>query len=238
MRKSDLFIVERSCSNDTVNPEEEARRDKQVYEEERGNNNDAQKWERLLNTKLDLITEKARKEKKLRFTSLAHLLNEDFLAQSYHELKKRRVAGVDGVEVEEYGQHLEENLSRLVGKLKEKKYYPKPLKRAYIPKGDGKKRPLGIPSAEDRVVQMGIGRILEAIFETDFLGVPYGFRPGRSCHDALRKFDEVVMRKEVNWVIEVDIKGYFDHIHDREKVSDETESHACMATGNQESSSY
>lgn len=167
----------------------------------------------MLKTKLELITEKAREDRKVRFTSLAHHLNEPFLAECYHELKKRRAAGVDGISVEEYGQNLEGKLKTLVGKLKTKRYFPQPVKRVYIPKGDGKQRPLGIPCVEDRVVQMGIGRILESIFETDFLPVSYGFRPGRSCHDALRKFDEVVMRQAINHVVEVDIKGYFDHIN-------------------------
>lgn len=165
-----------------------------------------------MKTKLELISERARREGKCRFTSLSHLLNESFLAKCYKELKRKKAPGVDGVSVEEYGKELENNLQVLVKRMKGMKYYPQPVRRVYIPKGNGKLRPLGIPAVEDKVVQMGISKILEAIFENDFLDVSYGFRPGRSCHDALKAFDRAVMRKPVSYVIEVDIRGYYDHI--------------------------
>ena len=123
-------------------------------------------------TKLELIARQARQEPRSRFTSLAHLLDEEFLTQGYRELKKKKAAGVDGVSVEEYGRSLKENLKNLAERMKAKQYWPQPVRRVYIPKGsDGKMRPLGIPAVEDKVVQMGMTRILEAIFEGDFLGV-------------------------------------------------------------------
>jgi retron-type reverse transcriptase len=148
--------------------------------------------EELLETKLGLITKRAKRERDCRFTSLAHLLDEKFLAACYGELKKRKAPGIDGMSVEEYGKGLEERLKGLVERMKAKQYRPQAVRRVYIAKGKDQVRPLGIPAVEDKVVQMGMARILEAIFEGDFLEVSYGFRPGRGCHDALRAFDRMV----------------------------------------------
>lgn len=164
-------------------------------------------------TKLASLTRRAREDPKCRFTSLAHLLTEEFLADCYWELKRDKAPGVDGVSVEEYGVNLEENLEDLVQRLKTKTYWPQPVRRAYIPKEDGSKRGLGIPTVEDKIVQMGIKRILEAIFEVDFMeGVSYGFRPGKSCHEALDALDKVVMTQPVNYVVDMDIEKFFDTI--------------------------
>ena len=164
-------------------------------------------------TKLAALTRRAREDPKCRFTSLAHLLTEGFLADCFWELKRDKAPGVDGVRVEEYEVNLEENLKDLVRRMKAKQYKPQPVRRAYIPKEDGRQRGLGIPTIEDKIVQMGIKRILEAIFEVDFIeGVSYGFRPGRGCHDALDALDKVVMRQPVNSVVDMDIEKYFDTI--------------------------
>lgn len=168
--------------------------------------------ENLLETKLDLIAKRAKAEPKTRFTTLAHLLNEEFLAECYGELKRGKATGVDGVSVAEYGEDLEEKLKGLVSRMKAKQYRPQAVRRVYIPKSNGKLRPLGIPAVEDKVVQRGLTRILEAIYEGDFLDVSHGFRPGRGCHGALQSYDQMVMTKRVSYVIEVDIKGYYDHI--------------------------
>lgn len=166
-----------------------------------------------VSTKLPSLTRRARENPRYRFQTLAHLLTEDFLAECFRELKRDKASGVDGVSVEEYGAKLGENLKDLVRRLKEKKYRPQPVRRVYIPKGDGGKRPLGIPTVEDKVVQMGIKKILEAIFEADFINaVSYGFRPGRSCHHALDVLDKAIMTKPVNYVVDVDIEKFFDTI--------------------------
>jgi group II intron reverse transcriptase/maturase len=164
---------------------------------------------------LPLISERARKEPKLQFTSLAHLLNKKFLRECYLELGRDRASGIDGVSWQAYGENLDENLANLVKRMKARRYRPQPAKRVYIPKNEYEKRPLGLPSLEDKVVQRGMSRILEAIYEQDFLGCSYGFRPNRSCHDALRAVDQIIMKRPVRYVIEADIKGFFDNVsHD------------------------
>jgi len=142
-------------------------------------------------TKLALISERARKEPKLQFISLAHLLDVGFLKGCYFELGRDRASGIDGISWREYGEHLDENLENLVERMKAKRYKPQPAKRVYIPKNDHEKRPLGLPSLEDKIVQKGIARILEAIYEADFLDCSYGFRPNRGCHQALNSVDTI-----------------------------------------------
>jgi len=163
--------------------------------------------------KLELITEKAKQDKKLKFTSLAHLINEDNLAACYRELKRDKACGIDGVTVEEYGRNLGNNLKELVSRMKDKTYRPKPVRRVYIPKpGKREKRPLGVPSVEDKLVQIMIKKILEAIYEPQFLDCSNGFRPNRNCHTAVKQLDKVVMTKSINYIVEVDIKKYFDNV--------------------------
>ena len=143
---------------------------------------------------------------------MAHLLNEEFLKECYCRLGRDRASGIDGVSWEEYGEHLDENLQDLVLRMKAKRYKPQPVKRVYIPKNEHEKRPLGLPALKDKIVQKGISRIVEAIYEVDFLDCSYGFRPGRDCHQAINAVDKIIMRKRVNYVIEADIKGYFDNV--------------------------
>ena len=163
-------------------------------------------------TKLALISERARQGPKLQFTSLAHLLDVGFLRGCYAELGRDRASGIDGVSWQDYGKQLDENLENLVMRLKAKRYKPQPAKRVYIPKNDHEKRPLGLPSLEDKIVQKGIAGILEAIYEADFLDCSYGFRPQRGCHEALNAVDKTIMAKPINHVIEADIKGFFDNV--------------------------
>lgn len=163
--------------------------------------------------KLKLIAERAKQDKEVKFTSLAHLINEESLAACYRELKKDKACGIDGVRVEAYGANLEENLRKLVIRMKAKRYRPKPVRRVYIPKpGKRGKRPLGIPAVEDKLVQLMLKKILEAIFEQDFLDCSHGFRPGRSCHRAVDQVDKVVMTRPVNYIVEVDIEKFFDSV--------------------------
>ena len=163
-------------------------------------------------TKLSLITRRAREDPRCRFTSLAHLLGEGFLKECYYELGRDRASGIDNVTWKEYGENLEENLKELVARMKAKRYKPLPAKRVYIPKDEHAKRPLGLPSLEDKIVQRGIARVLEAIYEADFLDCSYGFRPGRDCHKALDAVDKTIMSRPINHVIDADIKGYFDSV--------------------------
>jgi RNA-directed DNA polymerase len=163
-------------------------------------------------TKLSTLTQRARENPKLKFTFLAHLLSEEYLKECLKELKGNKAPGIDGVTVKEYEAHLEENLKDLVQKLKWKRYRPQPVRRVYIPKPNGDSRPLGIPTLEDKIVQMGIKKILEAIFEVDFRDVSYGFRPGRSCHGALDALDKVIMKKSVGYVVDIDIEKFFDTV--------------------------
>jgi group II intron reverse transcriptase/maturase len=163
-------------------------------------------------TKLESLTLRAREDPKCQFTSLAHLLSEEFLRECFRELKRDKASGIDGVTVQEYEVNLEENLKDLVGRMKAKRYRPQPVRRVYIPKPDGSKRGLGIPTVEDKIVQMGIKKILEAIFEVDFMDVSFGFRPNRSCHNALDVLDKAIMTKVVNSIVDMDIEKFFDTI--------------------------
>nr|QNO57740.1 hypothetical protein GBAFDLPJ_00034 [Methanosarcinales archaeon ANME-1 ERB7] len=167
---------------------------------------------REVSTKLWFITQRAREDPSCKFTSLAHLLTADFLKDCFRELKKDKAPGVDGVTWRKYEENLDENIEDLVTRLIAKQYRPQPVKRAYIPKSNGERRPLGIPALEDKIVQLAIKRILEAIFEEDFCDVSYGFRPNRSCHDALDMVDMIIMTKPVNSVVDMDITKFFDTV--------------------------
>lgn len=165
-----------------------------------------------MKTKLESLTQRAKENPRNEFISLAHLLTEDFLKGCFWELKKDKASGIDGVSVKEYEVGLEKKLKELVIRLKAKKYKPQPVRRVYIPKSGGSKRRLGIPTVEDKIVQMGIKKILEAIFEVDFCDVSYGFRPNRNCHTALDVLDKTIMTKPINYVVDMDIKQFFDTI--------------------------
>jgi len=158
------------------------------------------------------LTLRARENPKAKFSSLAHLLDKDFLAKCFGELKRDKASGIDRVSVKQYGEALEENIKDLITRLKEKKYRPQPVRRTYIPKASVSMRPLGIPTVEDKIVQMGLAKILGAIFEGDFADVSFGFRPKRSCHDALNTLDKAVMTKPVNYIVDMDIEKFFETI--------------------------
>ncbi len=161
---------------------------------------------------ITVIALKAKEDPECKFTSLAHLLTKDFLKECFGELKKGKSPGIDGVTVGEYAKKLDENVTDLVARLKTKQYKPQPVLRVYIPKSNGDKRPLGIPAVEDKIVQMSIKMILEAIFEQDFIDTSYGFRPNRSCHDALIELDQIIMNAPVNFVVDMDISKFFDTV--------------------------
>ena len=163
-------------------------------------------------TKLTSLTLRAKENPKAKFSSLAHLLTEDFLIECFGELKRDKASGIDRVSVEEYKLALKENIKDLVARLKTKSYRPKPVRRTYIAKVNGSMRPLCIPTVEDKIVQKGLAKILEAVFEVDFADVSFGFRPKRSCHDALGMLNETIMEKPVNYIVDTDIEKFFDNI--------------------------
>ena len=166
-----------------------------------------------METKLLRIAEIAKSDPKMKFTSLAHLLNKQALAQCHHELPNGKATGINGTTKEQYGENLEGNIEDLVSRLKSKSYRPVPVRRMYIPKvNSDKKRPLGIPEHEDKIVQKGITKILNTIYENDFLDCSFGFRPNRSCHDALKILNFYIEKRSVNYVVDVDIKGFFDNV--------------------------
>ena len=165
-----------------------------------------------LSTELNRLSEIAARDSKVKFTSLAHLLTEDFLKGCYRELNHQAAAGIDQVSYASYGENLDQNIGDLVKRLKDKRYRAYDLRRAWIPKPDGRERPLGIPVLEDKIVQRGVAKILSAIYEQDFLEVSYGFREGLSGHDALKALELRLMRDGVNYLIDVDIKEYFDQV--------------------------
>jgi group II intron reverse transcriptase/maturase len=165
-----------------------------------------------MSTKLLSITHRARRNPKERFTSLMHLLTVDFLRDCFMELKRNKAPGVDGITVRQYEDNVEERLADLVVRLKSWRYRPQPVRRVYIPKPKGGRRPLGIPSVEDKIVQMALKRTLEAIFEGDFADVSFGFRPKRDCHQALDILDKVVMTRPVSYIVDVDIEKFFDTV--------------------------
>lgn len=166
-----------------------------------------------VDTKLHRIAEKARKEPQFKFTSLYHLMNEELLRECFKWLRKDAAAGIDEMTKEEYAENLDANLTDLITKLHRMSYRPQPVRRKYIPKpGSDKQRPLGIPCLEDKLVQAGLVRILEAVYEQDFIEDSYGFRPKRSCHQALRVLGETVENGPVNHIVEADIKGFFDNV--------------------------
>ena len=167
-------------------------------------------------TFLRAIADKARKAPNHRFGDLYRHLNERSLRQSFYLLRKDAASGVDGVTFQEYEQNLEENLRQLVERLKRKSYHARLVRRKYIPKGNGKLRPLGIPALEDKLLQCAATQILLAIYEADFLPCSYGYRPGRGPHHAVRELTDELYWGKHNFVVEADIKGFFDHLqHDK-----------------------
>ncbi|MEK7214684.1 MAG: group II intron reverse transcriptase/maturase [Chloroflexota bacterium] len=156
------------------------------------------------------VNEAARRDKGARFTALLHHVNVESLERAYRRMKRCASGGVDGETVESYGQNLGENLKALWTRVHTGRYRPQPVRRVYIPKSGGGQRPLGIPAVEDKIVQGAVTEVLNAIYEEDFLNFSYGYRPGRSPRMALRSLREAVMGRKVNWVLDADIRRFFD----------------------------
>jgi RNA-directed DNA polymerase len=163
-------------------------------------------------TSLQGIAKKAQGQKQYRFRNLYGMLNEELLRESWREIKKHAAYGVDQISAQDYEQHLEGNIRDLVERLKQKRYRAKLVKRHYIPKGNGKLRPLGIPAVEDKLLQVAVSRLLEAIYEQDFLPCSYGYRPGVGALDAVDKLTVKLQFGRYHYVVEADIKGFFDNM--------------------------
>jgi len=162
---------------------------------------------------MERIRQAASRDKQLRFTTLwHHVYNIEHLRKAYFGLKRNAAPGVDGETWRHYGEDLEGNLQDLADRLKRGAYRAKPVRRSYIPKPDGRQRPLGVTVLEDKIAQRATVEVLNAIYETDFLGFSYGFRPGRKPHDALNALYGAIMTRKVSWVLDADIRGYFDAI--------------------------
>jgi len=165
-----------------------------------------------LSTSLQGIADKARKEPKHRFRNVYGMLNEAFLLESWRWVRKNAASGVDGVSAREYERDLTENIRSLVERLKEKRYRARLVRRQWIPKENGKERPLGIPVVEDKLLQVAVARILSAIYEQDFLRCSYGYRPGVGAHDAIDKLTVKLQFGRYRYVIELDLENYFGTI--------------------------
>ena len=152
----------------------------------------------------------ARAAVQTRFTALLHHVDVAALERAFRRQKRRASAGVDGITMAEYEQGLEGNLQELCTRIHTGRYRPQPVRRVYIPKADGGQRPLGVPSLEDKIVQSAVAEVLSAIYEVDFLGFSYGFRPGRNPHQALSALHTAIMSRNVTWVLDADIRSFFD----------------------------
>lgn len=167
---------------------------------------------RPLEPNLQRVNMAARNSGQTRFTALLHHVDVVALERAYKRLRRKASPGVDGVTVEEYGRDLQENLRKLHERVHSGRYWPMPVRRTYIPKADGGKRGLGVPALEDKIVQGAVAEVLSAVYEADFYGFSYGFRPGRSAHRALKALNRGLMTQQVNWVLDVDIQSFFDSI--------------------------
>ena len=158
------------------------------------------------------VRKAARDNKEMKFTALLHHLTVDLLRESFYSLKRKAAPGVDGVTWQEYEDGLEDRLTDLHGRVHRGAYRAKPSRRVYIEKADGRQRPLGVAAMEDKLVQQAVVTILNQIYEEDFLGFSYGFRPGRSQHQALDALSYALLKKKVNYVLDADIRGFFDNL--------------------------
>jgi group II intron reverse transcriptase/maturase len=166
-----------------------------------------------MHSALERVRQAAEQDRELRFTTLMHhVYNVDTLREAYFGLKRQAAPGVDGETWQQYGDGLEDKLADLSARLKRGAYRAKPVRRTYIPKADGRQRPLGVTAVEDKVVQAAVVEVLNAVYEVDFLGFSYGCRPGRSQHDALDAVTVGIQKRRVSWVLDADIQGFFDAI--------------------------
>ena len=166
----------------------------------------------LMETKLERIAEISANSPRPEFTSLYYLINKEMLLQCHKELDGNKAVGIDEITKKEYERNLEQNIDGLVERLKRKPYKPQPSIRVYIPKSNGKLRPLGIACYEDKIIQLALKKILEAIYEPRVLNCMYGFRPNRGCHGAIKELYKRMNNTKICYIVDADIKGFFDHM--------------------------
>jgi group II intron reverse transcriptase/maturase len=211
--ESDGCVLPSKCSNNGGQPPAEGMEGRQPTKENTGQATAPRTQSRTSELSGLLgVRRAARKDKRTRFTALLHHVTVNLLRDSYYALKREAAPGVDGVTWQEYETGLDEKLADLHGRIHRGTYRAQPSKRAYIPKADGRQRPLGIAALEDKVVQQAVVTVLNQIYEEDFLGISYGFRSGRSQHDALDALWVGIMRKKVNWILDADVSGFFDNL--------------------------
>ena len=212
--KSDSRVVPVKRANNTGRPVAEPVEERRLAK----GNTDQQNASRTLSRDVDAssalerVRQAARKDRNARFTALLHHVTVDRLRRAYRAINPKAATGVDGVTWGAYGQDLEANLQDLHARVHRGAYRAKPSRRAYIAKADGRARPLGIAAVEDKILQRAVVEVLNAIYEVDFVGFSYGFRPGRSPHQALDALAVGIDKKKVNWILDADIRGFYDAI--------------------------
>jgi group II intron reverse transcriptase/maturase len=211
-RKSDNSVVPEKLPNKAEEPAAEAAEGRGLAEGNSRERNALRTQSREgAPSALERVRQAAKRDKKQRFTALLHhVYSVARLEVAYRAVKREAAPGIDGETWRHYGEDLERNLQDLSARLKRGAYRAKPVRRVYIPKADGRQRPLGVPALEDKIVQRAVVEVLNAIYEEDFIGFSYGFRPGRSPHHALDALSVGIWRKKVSWVLDADIRSFFD----------------------------
>jgi len=214
-RKSDRSVVPRKPPNNAGQPAAEA---VEGSERAKGNSPDGHdgRTQRRASASdgIERVRQAARQDRKQRFTALLHhVYDVDRLRTAYFALKRDAAAGIDGETWRHYGEALETHLQDLSARVQRGAFRASPVRRAYIPKADGRQRPLGVPTLEDKIVQRAVVEVLHAIYEQDFLGFSYGFRPKRSPHQALDALAVGIETRRVNWVLDADIQGFFETLN-------------------------
>ena len=213
-RKSDRVVVPEKRPNNTQGRVAEAVEERTLTKGNTGGQatRRTQNREEGVPSGLERVREAASRNKEQKFTTLLHHVNEAALLQAYRKINRKAAVGVDGVTWKQYEEGLEERLRELCTRIHRGAYRPQPSRRKYIPKADGTQRALGIAALEDKIVQGAVAAVLGAIYEVDFLGFSYGFRPGRGQHDALDALSVAIQSKKVNYILDADIRGHFDTI--------------------------
>lgn len=213
LQKSDGRVVAQKSANEPDGVGEESMERRQPTERNTAEDHTHRTQSRVSVLQgLERVRERARQEKQERFTALLHHMDKDRLRAAYKALNRASAPGIDGVRWQQYGEELESNLEDLLERIHRGTYRAQPSKRRYIPKADGRMRPLGVAALEDKIVQRAVVEVLNAIYEADFLGFSYGSRPGRGQHDALDAVAYAIGQRRVNWILDVDLANFYDSL--------------------------